>query len=85
MNEREHALAHLAAVEQGLREMADKVAREIKWATAEGRELFPGRHHALVECGGRVIHEVTWGVANLHLENVMMACFDAAKAEEKAE
>lgn len=82
MTERKRALRYLASVEKDLREMADGVAREIKYATDEGRELFPEDRHPLVFCAEQVIHNVTWGLANLSLGSMMSACFDAAKAEE---
>lgn len=64
-----------------LREMADRIEREAELdiAAAEAGRSTYGR------VAGNVIHEVAWGLGNLHLETLASTATDAdiARAEGK--
>lgn len=66
----ERYTANLAKVSARLRELADRVDREGKV-----RERPYQLSHSV--SAQQVLHEVTWGVANLGLENLLASASDA--------
>jgi hypothetical protein len=65
-----------------LREMADRIESEAKQNIARA-ESGQGTYGRVV---GSLVHEITWGIANLHLETLMSTATDAdiAHAEAKS-
>lgn len=56
--------ARATAIADGLRKIAERVEREARDVNPPNR----GRFHYRAE---RIMHEITWGIANLHIEDLL--------------
>jgi hypothetical protein len=77
--------SNVAAVVAKVHAMADRIARE---AEISIRDAEGGLHQnwTYIRVAERMVHEVSWGVANLHLAGVIDAANDAQAARvEKAQ
>jgi hypothetical protein len=61
---------HVNRIAEGLRSLADRVERT-------GHSPRPGRSNTYSTAACDVLHDVTWGVANLNLDNLLNAALDA--------
>jgi hypothetical protein len=72
----------VANVVAQLRRLADRIEQEAV-ANIENARTRKTEYSTYGRVAGQVIHEISWGVANLNLSNVIDAASDAASAQQE--